>query len=46
MENVKWVTTYSRARKILKQKGVKVAIAIQGRPDVQVFAEKVLSCKI
>ena len=40
MENVKWVMTYKEARKILRQKGVKVAIAIQGRPDVQIFAEK------
>lgn len=37
---MKFIETYKEARKILKQKGVKVAIAIQGRPEIKIFAEK------
>ena len=37
---MKFIETYQEARKILKQKGVKVAIAVQGRPEIKIFAEK------
>lgn len=40
INGIKWITTYKEARKLIKQKGVKVAIAIHGRPEVKVFAEK------